>query len=110
MPTNTAASGAAALAAAIAAQKSKVEYETSLLKSQQEMLLEWMQVNDLIKVEGETEDGQVYAITVCNGKRTVSVTDPALKAEIKLLQERGVRTGRCEERVGQKYCLTRKIA
>jgi hypothetical protein len=44
-------------------------------------------------------------VTVCKGKRTVSVTDPALKAEISLIKERGVRTGRCTEKTGDPYVI-----
>ena len=93
----------AALIEAINEQKQVVEYETSVLKARQEMLLTLMDSNGLDKIK--TDKGSV---TVCKGKRTVSVTDPALKAEIKLLQERGVRTGRCEERIGQRYCMIRR--
>lgn len=93
----------AELVKAINEQKQVVEYETSVLKARQEMLLTLMDSNGFDKIK--TDNGSV---TVCNGKRTVSVTDPALKAEIKLLQERGVRTGRCEERIGQRYCLIRR--
>ena len=93
----------AALIEAITEQKSKVEYETSVLKARQVMLLELMDHNGFERIK--TDNGSV---TVCNGKRTVAVTDPALKAEIKLLQERGVRTGRCDERIGQRYCMIRR--
>lgn len=92
-----------ALIEAINEQKKKVEYETSVLKARQEMLLTLMDSLQLEKIR--TDKGSV---TVCKGKRTVAVTDPALKAEIKLLQERGVRTGRCEERIGQRYCMIRR--
>jgi hypothetical protein len=85
---------------AIREQKEKVEYETSVLKARQEMLLTLMDSHGFDKVK--TDSGSV---TVCKGKRTVSVIDPALKAEIKLIQERGVRTGRCEEKVGNRYCM-----
>ncbi len=88
---------------AINEQKQKVEYETSVLKARQEMLLELMDAHGFERIK--TDKGSV---TVCAGKRTVSVVDPALKAEIKLLQERGVRTGRCEERIGQRYCMIRR--
>lgn len=47
-------------------------------------------------------DGKV---TVCKGKRTVSVTDKALAAEIALIKERGVRTGRCTEKQGADYVI-----
>lgn len=93
----------AALIEAINDQKQKVEYETSVLKARQEMLLTLMDSNGFDKIK--TDNGSV---TVCAGKRTVAVTDPALKAEIKLIQERGVRTGRCEERIGQRYCMIRR--
>lgn len=92
-----------ALIEAIQDQKALVEQETSVLKARQEMLLNLMDSLQLEKIK--TDKGSV---TVCKGKRTVAVTDPALKAEIKLLQERGVRTGRCEERVGQRYCMIRR--
>lgn len=93
----------AALIQAINDQKQVVEYETSVLKARQEMLLILMDSNGFDKIK--TDNGSV---TVCAGKRTVAVTDPALKAEIKLIQERGVRTGRCEERIGQRYCMIRR--
>ena len=44
-------------------------------------------------------------VTVCKGKRTVSVTDKALAAEIALIKERGVRTGRCTEKQGADYVI-----
>ena len=50
----------------------------------------------------ESEAGKV---TVCKGKRTVSVTDKALAAEIALIKERGVRTGRCTEKQGAEYVI-----
>jgi len=50
----------------------------------------------------ESEAGKV---TVCKGKRTVSVTDKALAAEISLIKERGVRTGRCTEKQGADYVI-----
>jgi hypothetical protein len=92
-----------ALIEAIQDQKALVEQETSVLKARQEMLLSVMDSLQLERIK--TDKGSV---TVCAGKRTVAVTDPALKAEIKLLQERGVRTGRCEERIGQRYCMIRR--
>jgi deoxyribose-phosphate aldolase len=93
----------AELIEAINEQKQKVEYETSVLKARQEMLLTLMDSNGFERIKTHTG-----AVTVCKGKRTVAVTDPALKAEIKLIQERGVRTGRAEERIGQRYCLIRR--
>ena len=44
-------------------------------------------------------------VTVCKGRRTVSVTDKALAAEISLIKERGVRTGRCTEKTGDPYVI-----
>jgi hypothetical protein len=52
----------------------------------------------------ESEAGKV---TVCKGKRTVSVTDKALAAEIALIKERGVRTGRCTEKKGADYVIVK---
>ena len=52
----------------------------------------------------ESEAGKV---TVCKGKRTVSVTDKALAAEIALIKERGVRTGRCTEKQGADYVIVK---
>jgi len=92
-----------ALIEAIKEQKARVEQETSVLKARQEMLLNLMDSLQLERIK--TDKGSV---TVCAGKRTIAVVDPALKAEIKLLQERGVRTGRCEERIGQRYCMIRR--
>lgn len=93
----------AALIEGIREQRELLEQEESVLKARQEMLLTLMDRHGFDRVK--TDAGSV---TVCNGKRTVAVTDPALKAEIKLLQERGVRTGRAEERIGQRYCMIRR--
>lgn len=46
-------------------------------------------------------------VTIAAGRRTVKVIDPALSAEIKLLQERGVRTGRAVETIGGAYPILR---
>lgn len=51
-----------------------------------------------------TESGKV---SVCSGRRTVRVTCKALAAEIKLMQERAVRTGRAAESVGDPYVILR---
>lgn len=40
---------------------------------------------------------------VVKGRRTVAVTDKALAAEITAIKERGVRTGRCTEKIGASY-------
>ena len=50
-----------------------------------------------------TFDSEAGKVTVCKGRRTVSVTDKALAAEIALIKERGVRTGRCTEKTGDPY-------
>ena len=52
-----------------------------------------------------TFDSEAGKVTVCKGKRTVSVTDKALAAEIALIKERGVRTGRCTEKQGADYVI-----
>ena len=46
-------------------------------------------------------------VSVSKGRRTIAVTDKALKAEIKLIQERGVRTGRCEDKEGSPFMTIR---
>ena len=46
-------------------------------------------------------------VSVSKGRRTIAVTDKALKAEIKLIQERGVRTGRCEVKEGSPFVTIR---
>lgn len=93
----------AALIEGIREQRALVEQEESVLKARQEMLLTLMDSHGFDRIK--TDNGSV---TVCKGKRTVVVTDPALKAEIKLIQERAVRTGRAEERIGQRYCMIRR--
>ena len=52
----------------------------------------------------ETEAGTA---TVCKGRRTVKVSCKALQAEIKLMQERAVRTGRAVETIGNPYVTIR---
>lgn len=52
-----------------------------------------------------TFESEAGTVTVCKGKRTVSVTDKALAAEIALIKERGVRTGRCTEKQGADYVI-----
>ena len=52
-----------------------------------------------------TFKSEAGTVTVCKGKRTVSVTDKALAAEIALIKERGVRTGRCTEKQGADYVI-----
>ena len=48
-------------------------------------------------------------VTLCNGRRTVKVTDRALAAQITLLKEQGVADGRCQESVGEPF-LQVKVA
>ena len=86
----------------IKAKKAQIEQLKAELESDQQILI------DLIKQSGETKIKTDNGTAIlCKGRRTVVVTDPALKAEIKLIQERGVRTGRCEERIGKEYCMIR---
>jgi len=63
-------------------------------------ILSLMQENGLATFE--TDAGKV---TVCKGRRTISVTDEALAAEINLIKKRGVRTGRCTEKQGADYVM-----
>ena len=65
-------------------------------------LVEAMQAAEQERVE--TPAGKV---SLCQGRRTVRVTCKALQAEIKLLQERAVRTGRAVESVGKPYVMIR---
>lgn len=65
-------------------------------------LLAAMQSADL--TSAATDSGKV---SVCAGRRTVKVTCKALAAEIKLMQERAVRTGRATESVGDSYVMLR---
>jgi hypothetical protein len=65
-------------------------------------LLNTMQACELERAE--TPSGK---ISVCQGRRTVKVTCKALQAEIKLMQERAVRTGRAVESVGSPYVMLR---
>ena len=65
-------------------------------------LLEAMQASE--QERAETPSGKV---SVCQGRRTVKVTCKALQAEIKLMQERAVRTGRAVESVGSPYVMLR---
>ena len=86
----------------IKAKKAQLEALKAELEADQAILI------DLMKQSGETKLKTDNGTAIlCKGRRTVVVTDPALKAEIKLIQERGVRTGRCEERIGAEYCMIR---
>lgn len=73
---------------------------TAFLAATRAEILSLMVESDLA-----TFDGNFGKVTVCKGKRTVSVTDKALAAEITLLKERGVRTGRCTEKNGAEYVI-----
>ena len=66
------------------------------------VLLDAMQASE--QERAETPSGKV---SVCQGRRTVKVTCNALRAEIKLMQERAVRTGRAVESVGSPYVMLR---
>ena len=86
----------------IKAKKAQLEALKASLEKEQQILV------DLMKQSGETKIATDHGtVILCKGRRTVVVTDPALKAEIKLIEERGVRTGRCEERIGRQYCMIR---
>lgn len=63
-------------------------------------ILSLMEGSDL-----KTFESDFGKVTVCKGRRTVSVTDKALAAEISLIKERGVRTGRCAEKQGDPYIV-----
>ena len=87
--------------AVVAAKQAKADADAAKhLADIRADILSLMQQSDLAVFE--CPDGTV---TVCKGRRTVSVTDPALKAEIKLIQERGVRTGRCTVKTGDPYVI-----
>jgi len=42
-------------------------------------------------------------VKVCQGKRTISVTDKKLTAEIAVMKERGIKTGRSVIKIGADY-------
>jgi len=48
------------------------------------------------------------SVTLCNGRRTVKVTDRALNAQITLLKEQGIALGKCQESVGDPFITVRK--
>jgi hypothetical protein len=76
------------------AESAKRDAATSLLAA--------MQSADL--TSASTPAGKV---SVCSGRRTVKITCKALAAEIKLMQERAVRTGRAVESIGDPYVMLR---
>ena len=88
--------------AIVAAKQAKADADaaTAYLASLRSEILSLMVESNLATFESEA--GKV---TVCKGKRTVSVTDKALAAEIALIKERGVRTGRCTEKQGADYVI-----
>jgi len=85
---------AAAVAAFKAAESAKRDAANALLAA--------MRSGDL--TSASTPAGKV---SVCAGRRTVRITCKALSAEIKLMQERAVRTGRAVESVGDPYVMLR---
>lgn len=81
---------AAAEAAAAAEKAAKVELLAAMIEAGQKSF--------------KTPSGTV---SVCSGRRTIRVTCKALQAEIKLMQERAVRTGRAVENFGESYVTIR---
>ena len=61
-------------------------------------ILSMMQESNLATFD--CPDGKV---TVCKGRRTVTVTDRGLKAEITAMKERGIKSKRCVEKIGDPY-------
>jgi len=86
----------------IKAKKAQLEALKAELEADQQILIDHMKQSGETKLK--TDNGTAI---LCKGRRTVVVTCPALNAEIKLMKERGVRTGRCEERIGTEYCMIR---
>ena len=86
--------------AVVAAKQAKADADAAAkhLADIRAEILSMMQESGLASFD--CPDGKV---TVCKGRRTVSVTDKALAAEIALIKERGVRTGRCTEKQGDPY-------
>lgn len=76
------------------AETAKADAAAALLAALQDAALDCAQ----------TPSGKV---TISSGRRTVVVTCPALKAEIKATEERAVRTGRAEERIGAPFPVLR---
>jgi hypothetical protein len=48
------------------------------------------------------------SVTLCNGRRTVKVTNKALNHQIQLLKETGISTGKCTESWGDNYITVKK--
>lgn len=96
-PDSVAAAAAAYAVARDAEESAKVEKATAaaaLLAALQDAALDC----------ADTPSGKV---TISNGRRTIVVTCPALKAEIRAMEERAVRTGRAEQRIGTPFPVLR---
>lgn len=85
------------------AAKDAADAANAALQNAKETLMLAMQQSDLKNVKTD-----IGSVTVCDGKRTVKVTCKALQAEIKLMQERAVRTGRATESIGSPYIMIRR--
>jgi hypothetical protein len=59
----------------------------------------------MVESDLATFESEAGKVTVCKGRRTVSVTDKALAAEIALIKARGCHTGRCTEKQGADYVV-----
>ena len=83
-----------------AAKEAKIAADAAAeaLAAIRQEILETMVAADLSTVQTPSGDARV-----CKGRRTVSVTDKALAAEITAIKERGVHTGRCAEKIGDPY-------
>lgn len=89
-----AAAAAQAIAAEKAAKEASVTARAALLTAMQE-------------AGHKSLKTAVGTVSVVAGRRTVKVTCKALQAEIKLMQERAVRTGRAVESIGAPYVSIR---
>ena len=92
-----------ALIEQVNAAKDAADRAAEVLQNAKENLMLAMQQSDFKNVK--TDAGSA---TLCDGKRTVRVTCKALQAEIKLMQERAVRTGRAAESIGSPYLMIRR--
>ena len=88
---------AAAAADFVIARDAAEAAESSRVEAAAELLLA-MQTAELTACQ--CDSGKISVIA---GRRTVSIVDPALTAEINLLKERGVRTGRAVANIGKDY-------
>ena len=94
--------GIANLAAAARAAKAVAEAAATAEKAAKAQLLAAM-----LEAGEKTVKTPSGTVSVCSGRRTVRVTCKALQAEIKLMQERAVRTGRAVENTGEAYVTIR---